>query len=190
MSLRMRLGAAAATLIMLAATTARATDDPETAEAKQAFKEGVRLYDVHEYRDALAAFKRAYVKYESPLLFYNIAQCQRQLGNKAEAIQFYKMYLAALPSSPDRERVELIIQDLERPPALGKVSDPEPVPVPVPAPVPEKSPEDTPIYKKPLLWVGVIAAFVVVAAVVAIAVVAGGSAGPTPPDALRYTVRY
>jgi tetratricopeptide (TPR) repeat protein len=186
MNQRMRVGVAALALVLLAAPAARAEDDRETAEARQAFKEGVRLYDVHEYRDALAAFKRAYVKYESPLLFYNIAQCQRQLGNKTEAIQFYKMYLAALPSSPDRERVELIIQDLGKAPAPAHVDEP----VPAPVPVPEKNPEDTPVYKKPLLWVGVIAAVVLVAAVVSIAVVAAGSGGPTPPDALRYTVRF
>jgi tetratricopeptide (TPR) repeat protein len=187
MVVRMRAGAAAIALVMLAATAARAEDDRETVEARQAFKEGVRLYDVHEYKDALAAFKRAYVKYESPLLFYNIAQCQRQLGNKTEAVQFYKMYLAALPNSPDRERVELIIQDLQHPPAAAHVD--EPAPIPAPAPVPEESPEVTPVYKRWWLWT-LVAAVVVVGAGVAIGVAVAGSSGPTPPDALRYTVRF
>ena len=53
--------------------------------ARDAFREGTRQFDIGDFKSALAAFKKAYLNYEDPAFLFNIAQCERQLGDKAEA---------------------------------------------------------------------------------------------------------
>jgi tetratricopeptide (TPR) repeat protein len=81
--------------------------------ARDFYKEGSRLYDVTDYRGALEAFKKAYVNYEEPTLLFNIAQCHRYLGEKTEALTFYKTYLRKSPNAPNAEDVRGLIKELE-----------------------------------------------------------------------------
>src|SRR5256885_5945814 len=92
----------AAILALLLAVPARADTRPL---AKEAFREGTRLYEVAEFQKALEAFKRAYLNFEEPTLLFNIAQCHRQLGDKPEAARFYKSYLHKMPNAPNRADV-------------------------------------------------------------------------------------
>jgi hypothetical protein len=99
-------------------------------EAAQAhYKKGRSLYNVSEYRAALDEFKQAYVEHEDPAFLYNIAQCQRQLGNYPEAITFYKRFLNESPKAPNRKEIQSRIAELE-----GKVGE-APPPAPAPPPV-------------------------------------------------------
>lgn len=61
--------------------------------ARQAYAEASKHYDLNQYAEALAAFKRAYWNFEDPSILYNIAQCHRALRQRSEAIEFYKSYL-------------------------------------------------------------------------------------------------
>src|SRR3954470_20883410 len=88
--------------------------------AKDAFREGTRLYEVAEFQKALEAFKRAYLNFEEPTLLFNIAQCHRQLGDKQEAARFYKTYLHKMPNAPNRGDVVKMIDTLEQAIALER----------------------------------------------------------------------
>jgi tetratricopeptide (TPR) repeat protein len=92
-------------------------DDKEA--ARTAFTEGTRRFDLADYSGALEAFKRAYLAYEDPSLLFNIAQCHRRLGNRTEAIQFYRTYLRKRPDAANADEVRRIVATLERSPSSG-----------------------------------------------------------------------
>lgn len=98
-------------------------------KARESFQQGQRLFTVSRYREALEQFKNAFLAVEDPVFLYNIAQCHRLLGEKAEAARFYRRYVEAAPSGSERARAEKWIAELE-------ASDTAPAPVsPAPAPV-------------------------------------------------------
>jgi tetratricopeptide (TPR) repeat protein len=81
-------------------------------KARAAFAEGRQHFDLGEYKDALESFKLAYRNFEDPKILFNIAQCHRQLGNKQEAVDFYRKYLNKVPDAPNREEVQATIEKL------------------------------------------------------------------------------
>jgi tetratricopeptide (TPR) repeat protein len=100
--------------ILLLTATAQAAPTAEQKEAaSRAYADGKRYYDVGDWADALAAFKRAYLAYEEPTFLFNMAQCHRQLGNKQEAIKIYRSYLRNSPDAENRSEVQRIIGELE-----------------------------------------------------------------------------
>jgi len=126
--------------------------------AREAYKEGSRQFEIGDYKAALDNFKKAYVAYEEAAFLFNMAQCQRLLGEKPEALRTYRLYLRKIPNSPNREEIEKVISSLEAAieqdntatalpptgvdPATGKLrprTTPEPPPVeskPAEAPAP------------------------------------------------------
>jgi tetratricopeptide (TPR) repeat protein len=169
-----RGGLALATLLMLAMSAPAAAEDKKA--AREAFKEGVRYYDLADFPNALEAFKRAYFNYEEPTFLFNIAQCHRQLGNKPEALRFYRTYLRKSPDAPNAAEVKTIIEGLERGIEEDKRVQALPPPQPLAAPPQSAAPGPnapaeavtppravapataTPVYKKWWLWtvVGVV----------------------------------
>src|SRR4051812_46145435 len=67
----------------------------EQKEADRHFKAGVALYKEAKYAEALAEFERAYEIAPHPLVLYNIAGCHRELSHYAEAVNYYRRFLAA-----------------------------------------------------------------------------------------------
>ncbi|HEX2685266.1 MAG TPA: hypothetical protein VHN14_01545 [Kofleriaceae bacterium] len=63
-------------------------------EADRHFKSGVALYKDAKYDEALAEFERAYEIAPHPLVLYNIAGCHRELLHYAEAVTYYRRFLA------------------------------------------------------------------------------------------------
>jgi tetratricopeptide (TPR) repeat protein len=100
-------------LVVCGARVAASAEAEDRAAAKAAFVEGRRLYDVGEYRSALAAFKKAYLHYEDPSFLFNIAQCHRQLGEKVEALKAYRAYLLRSNNPPNRAEVQGLIMLLK-----------------------------------------------------------------------------
>jgi tetratricopeptide (TPR) repeat protein len=86
-------------------STARVARCEDKEAAKLAFAEARRFYALNEFDHALDSFKRAYLAYEDPTFLFNIAQCHRQLGNKADAVKFFRSYLRDAPNAPNREEV-------------------------------------------------------------------------------------
>ncbi len=100
-------------IAILVATTATAHADDRD-KAREAFRLGRQHYALREYQEALAAFKEAYRHYEDPSFLFNIAQCERQLDQRADAIRAYRMYLVNAPDAANRDEVRELIARLER----------------------------------------------------------------------------
>jgi len=96
------------------ATAAPAARKADKDLARAAFLRGTKHYNLNEYKEALDSFKDAYRAYEEPSFLFNIAQCQRQLGMRADAIRSYRAYLREGSNIRNREDVEQIIAGLER----------------------------------------------------------------------------
>lgn len=156
--------------------------------ARAAFAEGQRRYDLNEFNAALAAFKQAYLAYEEPVFLFNIAQCYRQLGDKGEAIKFYRSYLRKVPDAPNRDDVKSLVSTLENEVASAKAAAPPPttpiLAAPPPSLIPPPQPtgltavstsvrsdaRPKPLYKRWWLWTIVGAAAAGAATGVAVAV--------------------
>ena len=140
---------------------AAAADD--RVRAKAAFEEGRKLFQVGDYREALARFKQAFMYKEDAAFLLNIAQCHRFLGENKEALTLYRRYLKAAPEGEGqevREVVEKAIRELESvtagpapaattptgtPPAATTAPAPEVQPVAAPMPVPQPSTPPAPV---------------------------------------------
>ena len=144
-----------AVVVPLVGSVSEARADKKS-EAREFFQEGSRQYDLGEYNEALKAFKSAYLKLEDPIFLFNIAQCHRQLGQKLEAVKFYRTYLRKVPSAETRPQVEKIVADLEASITLEKATRSSPPqgtvspeksavvePTPPPAPAPVVTPQPT-----------------------------------------------
>src|SRR5262245_9352823 len=94
----------------VAVRTARADD---TADARQHYAKGKQLFDGGDYRGAMAEFATADKLAPSPLLEFNIALCHERLGEKAEAVRRYRLYLDRVPDAQNRTQVEQKIHQLE-----------------------------------------------------------------------------
>jgi len=68
--------------------------DASEKEADKHFKAGVALFAENKYSEALAEFERAYELKPHPLVLYNIASCHGAMSNYAEAVKYYKKFLA------------------------------------------------------------------------------------------------
>ncbi|HEY1587034.1 MAG TPA: hypothetical protein VGH63_15170 [Polyangia bacterium] len=166
-----------ACLLSLVATPALAENRDA---ARAAYRAAAKHYDLGEFADALASFKEAYRNYEDPSLLFNIGQCERMLGQNAEAVRSFRAYLQQ-PDPANRTQVEELINKLQseidaqeaakRQPPEGTIRPDEPAHATAPAPeaavvvtAPPPAPRRTPIYKKWWLWtaVGVVAVGVAV----------------------------
>jgi tetratricopeptide (TPR) repeat protein len=131
--------------LLLVSSGARAEN---RVKARELFKEAQNHYKLGEFQQALDGFKEAYRNFEDASLLFNIAQCERQLDHKGEALRSYRMFLSEVPGAPNRADVERVIASLEEaikqesaaapphetlPPSDRPVT---PVPTPPPAPPP------------------------------------------------------
>lgn len=101
-------------------------------KARAAYEQATQHYELGEYREALEGFKEAYRQYAEPAFLFNLAQCRRQLGDNAQAIRDYRMYLTKVPDAPNRAEVEAIVERIER--ASASASPPQDVKPPPVAP--------------------------------------------------------
>lgn len=137
----------------------------DKAAARDAYRDGQQLVSAQDYRRALVAFKRGYASYEDPIFLFNIAQCERLLGEKEQAVRYYRAFLERVPEPPNLADVQRWLARLDaqieadrnanvdRPAPQGD----EPAARPVDEPV---SSDPVPVYKKWWLWtiVGVVVA--------------------------------
>ncbi len=197
-------------LLVMALVGAAHADKKDT--AREAFHEGTRRYDIGDFGGALKAFKEAYLNYEDPAFLFNIAQCQRALGDKLEALRTYRVFVSKLPpGSRQRAQVEKITVELQAaidqdkvaitrppvgmlapanstaptttPPPPAATEEPPPV-APAPAAVVVVAPTTTekPITKKGWFWGVVAGGVVVVAGAVALGVVFGTRHSNSPVE--------
>jgi TolA-binding protein len=101
---------AAALLLLVGAGAARAA---EPGDAKARYLSGQSHYNLNEFAEALQDFKEAYRLRPDPAFLFNIAQCERQLGNLEEAIKFYRSYLRNKPETDNKREIEKKIEELK-----------------------------------------------------------------------------
>lgn len=177
---------------------ARIASAQDRAKARAAFHSGSQHYNLGEFQQALDSFREAYRNYEDPSFLYNIAQCERQLGHKREAVREYRAYLNNSDNADNRDSVRQIIAQLEReiaiddqraaaaaaaaaaarptPPAVVTTIA-EPTPATLTTSTPSKI-DRKPVYKK--WWVWTIVGGVVAAGAAAGLAVALTRTGPAP----------
>src|SRR5262245_19851412 len=76
-----------------------AVADPRTEKAREHYLQGDAYYKLDKYADALREYEQAYIAKPDPSFLYNIAQCHRLMGNRADAAKFYRRYLKDAPTA-------------------------------------------------------------------------------------------
>ncbi|HXU69875.1 MAG TPA: tetratricopeptide repeat protein [Polyangia bacterium] len=110
--MRARASLLAFALVVCAGGTVHAD---ERDQARAAFKTGSRHYNLGEFEQALASFREAYRFVDDPSFLFNIAQCERQLSHKKEAVREYRAYLNNAPTTiENRDEIKQIIAQLEK----------------------------------------------------------------------------
>jgi tetratricopeptide (TPR) repeat protein len=98
---------------------ARAETPPtDAARAVQLNETGSALYAAGDHAGALSAFLRAYTLVPEPNLLFNIAGCHERLGQRTQAIEYYRWFLGVATANPDgRRRAISALSRLEAEPA-------------------------------------------------------------------------
>jgi hypothetical protein len=110
-----RLGSAGAILLVAIALSSPAqANDP--AKSRALFQEAAKRYNINDYKEALELFKGAYLEMPDAAYLFNIAQCQRQLGDYAAASKSYRTYLreGRSLSAKSREDIQRLIAEMEQ----------------------------------------------------------------------------
>ena len=131
-------GAAVTLLVlMIAASGVARAGDPKAEQARAHFQQGDTYFKLDKYAPALQEFEQAYLAKQDPSFLYNIAQCHRLMGDRVEAIRFYKRYINDAPAAPNRPVAEKHVHDLEAAIEAEQLTGARPPP---PAPVSPVSP--------------------------------------------------
>jgi tetratricopeptide (TPR) repeat protein len=135
----MRCLVAMAALLTLSAGVARGDDQ---GAARDHYVKGTRAYELGIYDEAIAEYMAAYKAKDDPALLFNLGQAHRLAGHAAEALRFYKTYLAKVPEADNRADVEAKIRELKElvekqrpqpqtePPAVSAIPSPVSGPAP------------------------------------------------------------
>ncbi len=111
----------ALSLMMVAPTIAVGATPAEQKQAQEIYGEGVAAFKAKDYEAALARFEAAHALDPSPVLLYNMARANEELGRPAAAATAYEAYLQAYPDAPDRDDVERRIRIMRA--ILGNIED-------------------------------------------------------------------
>jgi hypothetical protein len=106
-----------------------------TEHAVQLNETGSELYAAGNYPAALHAFQRAYALIAEPNLLFNIAGCHERLGQRRQAIEYYRWFLDSPSGNPEGRR--RAIEALSR---LDSTPPPAPAAPPPAAPPPKEEP--------------------------------------------------
>lgn len=77
-----------------------------SAEARQFYDRGVKLYRVKQYPAAQAAFNAALQLSNAPELHFNLAVVAERMNHPSEAVDHYRAYLASRTDAKDRVEIE------------------------------------------------------------------------------------
>ena len=101
-----------ALLILFCATSSAVAQERKNVLARQHFQRADLLYRQSDFRGALTQYKKALSYKRHPAVFFNIAQCHRQLGDHKQALFYYKLYLSELPTASNRDEVDRRIKEM------------------------------------------------------------------------------
>lgn len=103
--------ALALAVAMAHTSTARADEEED---ARQKFAAAQESFDDGDYAEALLQYREVYEAIQSPVLFFNIAQCHRNLGEWAEAAALFRRYLRETKKPTNTDAVEDTVEQLDR----------------------------------------------------------------------------
>jgi tetratricopeptide (TPR) repeat protein len=92
-------------------------DEQATARAKQYNAEAEKLFNLGMFREAAAAYQRAYAARPLPVFLYNIGQCHRRMGGLKQlerALFHYEAFINNTDDAAARERVRQESEELRR----------------------------------------------------------------------------
>jgi hypothetical protein len=92
--------------------TAPNSEAPEAA-ARRLYAEGLELFKLRRFHDAIEKFTAAYQLTQAPGFLYNLAQAHRLKGNCVEALEAYRKFLTTNPAGKVRELAEARVRELE-----------------------------------------------------------------------------
>jgi len=82
-------------------------------EARRLFEAGREAYVDEKYQDALNYFQQSHELSQRPQLLFNVGQAADRLGQREQAAEAFRGYLAAVPDAGNRPEVEARIAQLE-----------------------------------------------------------------------------
>lgn len=123
------------TMMILAVVAFACPARADDAEARNLYERAAKAYNLQDFKTALAMFRLAYVEAPKPLLLFNIAQSQRQLGQYEAAGKSYRAFLATQPEARLRPEAERFARQMDEAakvvraamPPVGVVAPPTPV---------------------------------------------------------------
>lgn len=130
-------------------------DAQPTAEQKEAgeyFERGESARGQGRYKEAIAAYMRAYALAPHPYALFNIALSYEKLGEWANAADYYERYLTADSDAVDADEVRAKIRDFRGRSASSTTTDPGQPPDDGNAGVQRGNPWDAPVVPKPARW--------------------------------------
>src|SRR2546425_1021369 len=92
-------------LAAIALLTAGALAHADVSKARDLFQRATRAYNLQKFEQSLELFQQAYEEKDDPVFLFNIAQCQRQLGQYDAAARSYRAYLSQAPNASNRSDV-------------------------------------------------------------------------------------
>jgi hypothetical protein len=109
------LAAFAAPTAALAQEEGADSGDDEEEQAAKHFAAGRKLYGEGKYKEAIGELLKAYELRPAPPILLNIARTYEKLGDKKNALKFYKEFLQkARLVDPSRKQVEAVVKELEK----------------------------------------------------------------------------
>ena len=181
-------------LVALVAPPVARADDAATEQAKKYNAEAKKRFNLGNFSEAAALYKKAYESKPIAEFLHNVAQCYKRMAaleHLEKALFYFESYLNNAPESPSRPDVEAEIAELKRQihvlrqgrlRTAGRTRPAAPAAAVTPSPpTPPRAPS-TPIYKRWWFWTA-IGAVVVGGTVAAVAATTGGSSRmPTGVD--------
>lgn len=87
-------------------------EPPIYAAARAHFERGMEHYRGHRYREAIHEFRLSVARVPNADLWFNMARAYEQLGEAAQAVEHYRLYLRDRVDAPDAEEVQRRIAGL------------------------------------------------------------------------------
>jgi len=192
--------------VLLAITTggqARAQNPSPEELSRRHHERGTTFYNLGQFEDAISEFRKGYEQNGDPVFLLNIGEAYRQLGAHEKALFFYRRYLTAMPSAPNRAEIDQKIaalqqlvdaQERARAPAAPQPLPPRLTEGPPLAPSPGElelashpPPAPGPFWQRWWFWAGVGG---VVAGGLAVGLVVSSSRQTKPPSTELGTMRF
>lgn len=189
-----RAGSIGLMVLLFCATALAGREDPAVTQARALYEVGTKNYRVGNYREALEAFKQAYLVKRDPAFLFNLGQCYRQLGDLENEVREYRAYLMEQPSAPNRADVEQFIAEAEKEIARRREANlAKPAPPITPPPAQPTPPPATGEKPRSRWWIPVLAAgavLVVGGAVTGAVLATRPGEAPTHPGADTGVIRF